>query len=73
MGIRELILKIKKTALHKIKEEIDKIQSGVFDKIDNPHKNVPHTHVELSSNKWDHAYEREEAAYSSEILKTTKY
>ena len=63
MGIRELILKIKKTTLHKIKEEIDKIQSGVFDKIDNPLKNVPHTHVELSSNKWDLAYEREEEAY----------
>jgi glycine dehydrogenase len=56
-----------------IKNEIDKIQSGQFDKIDNPIKNAPHTHVEVAANKWNHRYEREEAAYPSEILKTTKY
>ena len=61
------------SALQKIKQEIDKIQSGDYDKIDNPLKNAPHTHVELSSNKWEHKYEREEAAYPSEILKTIKY
>ncbi len=61
------------SALKKIKQEIDKIQSGHYDKIDNPLKNAPHTHVELSSNKWEHKYEREEAAYPSEILKTVKY
>ena len=59
--------------LKKIKEEIDKIKSGAFDKIDNPLKNAPHTHVELASNKWDHKYEREEAAYPSEFLRTLKY
>ena len=59
--------------LKKIKEEIDKIQSGEFDEIDNPIKNAPHTHVELASNKWNHKYEREEAAYPSEFLKTFKY
>ena len=59
--------------LKKIKEEIDKIQSGEFDKIDNPIKNAPHTHVELASNKWNHKYEREEGAYPSEFLKTFKY
>ena len=42
-------------------------------KVDNPLKNAPHTHVELSSNKWEHKYDREEAAYPSEILKTVKY
>jgi len=60
-------------SLEKIKEEIDKIQSGVFDKIDNPIKNAPHTHVELASNKWSHKYSREEAAYPLEFLKTFKY
>jgi glycine dehydrogenase len=59
--------------LIKIKQEIDKIQSGHFDKVDNPLKNAPHTHVEVAANKWDHKYEREEAAYPSEILKTNKY
>ena len=59
--------------LIKIKSEIDKIMSGEFDKIDNPIKNAPHTHVELASNKWNHKYSREEAAYPSEFLKTFKY
>ena len=61
------------STLEKIKQEIIKIQSGKYDKIDNPLKNAPHTHVELTSNKWDHKYEREEAAYPSEFLKTAKY
>ena len=61
------------STLQKIKQEIDKIQSGKYDKIDNPLKNAPHTHVELASNKWDHKYEREEAAYPSEFLKAVKY
>jgi glycine dehydrogenase len=61
------------STLQKIRQEIDKIQSGKYDKIDNPLKNAPHTHVELTSNKWDHKYEREEAAYPSEFLKTVKY
>jgi glycine dehydrogenase len=61
------------STLIKIKQEIDKIQSGEYDKTDNPLKNAPHTHVELTSNKWDHKYEREEAAYPSEFLRTNKY
>ncbi|MDA9647340.1 aminomethyl-transferring glycine dehydrogenase [Candidatus Pelagibacter sp.] len=61
------------STLQKIKQEIDKIQSGEYDKLDNPIKNAPHTHLELSSNKWEHKYEREEAAYPSEFLKTAKY
>ena len=44
--------------LKKIKEEIDKVKSGEYDKIDNPIKNSPHTHVELIANKWEHKYER---------------
>jgi glycine dehydrogenase len=59
--------------LKKIKEEIDKVKSGEYDKVDNPIKNSPHTHVELIANKWDHKYEREEAAYPSEFLKQIKY
>ena len=59
--------------LKKIKEEIDKVKSGEYDKIDNPIKNSPHTHVELIANTWEHKYEREEAAYPSEFLKQIKY
>ena len=61
------------STLIKIKQEINKIQSGEYDKIDNPLKNAPHTHIELTANKWDHKYEREEAAYPSEFLRSAKY
>ena len=61
------------STLVKIKQEINKIQSGEYDKIDNPLKNAPHTHIELTANKWDHKYEREEAAYPSEFLRSAKY
>ena len=61
------------STLVKIKQEINKIQSGEYDKIDNPLKNAPHTHIELTANKWDHKYDREEAAYPSEFLRSAKY
>ena len=60
-------------ALIKIKEEINKVKNGEFDKIDNPLKNAPHTHVELVANEWKHKYDRETAAYPSAILKSYKY
>ncbi|MEK9690724.1 MAG: aminomethyl-transferring glycine dehydrogenase [Pelagibacteraceae bacterium] len=59
--------------LKKIKEEIDKVKTGEYDKLDNPIKNAPHTHVELVSSEWSHKYTREEAAYPSEYLKSIKY
>jgi len=59
--------------LIKIKEEIDKIKSGDFDKNDNPIKNAPHTDLELASNKWEHKYSREEAAYPSNFLRSSKF
>ena len=59
--------------LIKIKEEINKVKSGEFDKNDNPLKNAPHTHTELVANEWKHKYDRETAAYPSTILKSYKY
>ena len=59
--------------LIKIKDEIDKVKTGEFDKNDNPLKNAPHTHTELTANKWKHMYERETAAYPFETLKSYKY
>ena len=46
-----------------IKEEIDMVQTGKFDKVDNPIKNAPHTDIELASDEWNHKYSREQAAY----------
>ena len=60
-------------ALIKIREEINKVKSGDFDKNDNPLKNAPHTHIELTANEWKHKYDRESAAYPSATLKSYKY
>ena len=51
----------------------NKVKSGDFDKNDNPLKNAPHTHVELTANEWKHKYDRESAAYPSATLKSYKY
>ena len=60
-------------ALIKIKKEINLIESGKFDKEDNPLKNSPHTYLELAANEWNHKYTREEAAFPNEYLKHNKY
>jgi len=49
------------------------VQSGEFDKINNPLKNAPHTYVELCSSDWEHPYSRETAAFPSEFIKNNKY
>lgn len=56
-----------------IREEIEKVISGAFDKLDNPLKNAPHTAQTLLSNEWTHAYSREVAAYPVPRLKMSKY
>ena len=60
-------------ALISIKKEIDKVDNGSFDKKDNPLKNAPHTHLELSADEWKHLYKREEAAFPNEYLKVNKF
>ena len=60
-------------ALISIRNEIKKIETGVYSREDNPIKNSPHTHQELVSSRWSHAYSREEAAYPLEYLKNNKY
>ena len=42
-------------------------------KKDNPLKNAPHTHTELTANEWKHKYDGETAAYPSTSLKSYKY
>jgi len=60
-------------ALLNIKDEIDKIGSGEFEKKDNPIINAPHTYLELSSDEWKHSYSRKEAAFPKTYLKEYKY
>ena len=60
-------------ALLSIKDEIDKIETGKFEKKDNPIINAPHTYLELSADEWKHSYKREEAAFPNQYLKDNKY
>ncbi len=56
-----------------IKDEIDKIDNGLFNKEDNPIINSPHTYLELSEDDWKHSYTRKEAAFPKQHLKDYKY
>jgi glycine dehydrogenase len=46
-------------ALINIKKEVEKVQSGEFDPIDNPLKNAPHTLEVVMAENWNHKYTRE--------------
>jgi glycine dehydrogenase len=56
-----------------IKSEIDQVISGVYDSLDNPLKNAPHTAFSLIQSNWSHPYSREVAAYPVNGLKNFKY
>jgi len=60
-------------ALLNIKDEIDKIESGEYDKKDNPIIHAPHTYLELSADEWKHSYSRKDAAFPKTYLKEYKY
>ena len=50
-------------AMISIREEIGKIESGEWDKKDNPLKNAPHTQKVVCATEWKHLYSREVAAF----------
>lgn len=57
-------------ALIKIREEIKKVEDGVWDAKDNPLKNAPHPADHVLGTEWNHCYSREEAAYPLPWVKT---
>jgi glycine dehydrogenase len=60
-------------ALINIKKEVLMVQNKIFDEKDNPLKNAPHTHQELTGDVWKHKYTREQAAFPLKYLKENKY
>jgi 50S ribosomal protein uL3 len=56
-------------ALINIKKEVLMVQNKIFDEKDNPLKNAPHTHQELTGDVWEHKYTREQAAFPLKYLK----
>lgn len=56
-----------------IRGEIAKVESGEFDKANNPLKFAPHTAEVLTSDNWDRKYSREVAAFPVPSLRKQKY
>jgi glycine dehydrogenase len=60
-------------AMITIRGEIAKVESGEYDKANNPLKFAPHTAEVLVSDNWDRKYSREVAAYPVPSLRRNKY
>ncbi|HEX8946378.1 MAG TPA: aminomethyl-transferring glycine dehydrogenase [Gemmatimonadaceae bacterium] len=60
-------------ALIAIREEIREIELGIADREDNPLKHAPHPLGRVVSDKWDHAYGRERAAFPAPWTKLHKF
>jgi len=60
-------------AMITIRGEIAKVESGEFDKADNPLKFAPHTAEVLTADVWERKYSREVAAYPVPSLRKAKY
>jgi len=60
-------------AMISIHEEISAIESGKFDKQDNPLKNAPHTMAMICDDEWNHKYSRKEAAFPLAYVAKNKF
>jgi glycine dehydrogenase len=60
-------------ALISIREEIREIEMGIADRNDNPLKNAPHPLGRVVSDKWEHAYGRERAAFPAAWTRQHKF
>lgn len=55
-------------ALLIIRQEIEDIEKGLLDKLNNPIKNAPHTQRIVCSSEWARPYSREKAAFPAEFV-----
>jgi len=60
-------------AMFAIKDEMEKVKNGEFDKDDNPLKNAPHTQLEICSDSWQHKYSRKTASLPLEWVADNKF
>jgi len=60
-------------AMIAIRQEIAKVEQGVWPQDNNPLKNAPHTAAALLGDAWDRPYSRELAAFPVASLKQSKY
>ena len=60
-------------AMIAIHAEIQAVESGQIDKLNNPLKQAPHTAQAVTADKWDRPYTREQAAYPAPWLREHKF
>jgi glycine dehydrogenase len=60
-------------AMVAIRKEMQDIEDGKLDTMDNPMKNAPHTSLTVTSDSWNHKYSREQAAFPVPSLKKNKF
>jgi glycine dehydrogenase len=60
-------------AMISIHREMEAIANGQADKQNNVLKNAPHTARQIASDKWEHPYSREQAAYPAPWLRDYKF
>lgn len=60
-------------AMISIRKEIQDIEEGRADKIDNVIKNAPHTMFDIVSADWKHSYTREQAVFPTDWVKKNKF
>lgn len=60
-------------AMNSIYTEIKQVETGLFDKLDNPLKNAPHTQHLVCADEWSHPYTRQIAAFPLSYVKENKF
>lgn len=60
-------------AMVAIREEIDKVEEGVWPLDNNPLVNAPHTMSDLSAAQWERSYSREQACFPTASTRAAKF
>ncbi len=60
-------------AMLAIREEIEAVESGKADKVNNVLKNAPHTALVVSADEWDRPYTRSQAAFPLSFVRDFKF
>jgi glycine dehydrogenase len=59
--------------MRSIYQEIKEVEDGIADKTDNVLKNAPHPDYKVVSDKWEHVYSREKAAFPLDWIRENKF
>ncbi|TDX00745.1 aminomethyl-transferring glycine dehydrogenase [Dinghuibacter silviterrae] len=60
-------------AMLSIRREIEAVETGKADKVNNALKNAPHTQAVVISDAWDKPYSREQAAFPLDYVRLNKF